>query len=63
METLYPHEEPLREWKMQAFIKGEQLTLEIVTIESWGGYASKLLEELAEVTRFLVRNPQAKLFA
>ncbi|KAI9155340.1 Nonribosomal peptide synthase [Paramyrothecium foliicola] len=61
-ETVYPHEEPLREWKMQAFISGDELTLELVTMESWGDYAKGLLEELAEVTRQLVREPQAKLF-
>jgi aryl carrier-like protein len=62
VETVYPHEEPLREWKMQAFISGNKLTLELVTMESWGEYAKGLLEELAEVTRLLVRDPHAKLF-
>ena len=62
METVYVHEEPLREWKIQAFVSGEQLTLEIVTVESWGEYAKGLLDDLADVMAFLVQDPQARLF-
>ncbi|KND92695.1 Nonribosomal peptide synthetase 4 [Tolypocladium ophioglossoides CBS 100239] len=62
METVYPHEEPLREWKIQAFIDGDRMTLEVVTVESWGEYARGLLDELADVASFLVREPQALLF-
>ncbi|KAF7550764.1 hypothetical protein G7046_g7920 [Stylonectria norvegica] len=62
METVYVHEEPLREWKIQAFVQGEKLTLEIVTVESWGEYAKGLLEDLADVMTFLVQDPQAMLF-
>lgn len=62
METVYPHEEPLREWKIQAFIDGDRMTLEVVTVESWGEYARGLLDELADVASFLVGQPQALLF-
>ncbi|KAM5348567.1 hypothetical protein ACJ41O_008391 [Fusarium nematophilum] len=62
METVYVHEEPLREWKIQAFPAGDELTLEIVTVQSWSGYAEELLEDLAGVMSFLVQDPQARLF-
>ncbi|PNY26426.1 Nonribosomal peptide synthetase [Tolypocladium capitatum] len=62
METVYPHEEPLREWKIQAFVDGDRMTLEVVTVESWGEYARGLLDELADVASFLVREPRAVLF-
>ncbi|TWU75632.1 nrps [Metarhizium rileyi] len=54
METLYPHEEPLREWKIQAFTHGDTMTLEIVTVDSWAEYAKELLMDLADVARFLI---------
>ncbi|KAM4065833.1 AMP-binding enzyme [Hirsutella rhossiliensis] len=53
-ETVYPHEEPLREWKIQAFIEGHDMTLEIITVESWGEYARGLLDDLVNVATFLV---------
>jgi len=62
METVYPHEEPLREWKIQAFIDGGSMTLEIVTVESWAEYARGLLDELADVAALLVGEPQGALF-
>ncbi|KAJ6440810.1 pyruvate dehydrogenase kinase [Purpureocillium lavendulum] len=62
METLYPHEEPLREWKIQAFIDGDAMTLEVVTVESWAGYARGLLDDVADVAALLVTEPQAVLF-
>ncbi|UNI16185.1 NRPS [Purpureocillium takamizusanense] len=64
METVYPHEEPLREWKIQAFIDpgGASMTLEIVTVESWAEYAAGLLDDLADVAAFLVAEPHAPLF-
>lgn len=45
-ETLYVYEEPLREWKIQAFVHegGNRMTLEIVTFKSLGGYAEAMLE-------------------
>lgn len=62
METVYPHEEPLREWKIQAFIDGDSMILEIVTVDSWAEYAKELLMDLADVARFLIREPRGKLF-
>ncbi|KAK5657192.1 hypothetical protein OQA88_3250 [Cercophora sp. LCS_1] len=53
-ETVYPYEEPLREWKCQAFHVGETLTLEIVTFESWKGVAGELLDEVCEALEELV---------
>lgn len=62
LETVYCHEEPLKEWKIQAFVRGDEMTLEIVTIDSWAEYATGLLDDLIEVTRHLVQNPRATLF-
>ncbi|OAA79903.1 AMP-dependent synthetase/ligase [Akanthomyces lecanii RCEF 1005] len=64
-ETLYLCEEPLREWKIQAFVHegGNRMKLEIVTFRSWGGYAEKLLEDLVDVMEGLVKRPAEKLFA
>lgn len=63
-ETLYVHEEPLREWKIQAFVHegGERVTLEIVTFASWGDYAKELLADLVGVMEELVQRPDEKLF-
>ncbi|KAJ6786902.1 hypothetical protein PWT90_00044 [Aphanocladium album] len=63
-ETLYVHEEPLREWKIQAFVHegGKRVTLEIVTFESWGEYAKDLLSDLVSVMEGLVQRPNEKLF-
>ncbi|KAL7954657.1 non-ribosomal peptide synthetase [Trichoderma compactum] len=64
LETVYPHEEPLREWKIQAFVhdNGNKLTLEIVTFESWGGFARGLLDDLVAAVASLLQNPHARLF-
>ncbi|KAL3418386.1 peptide synthetase [Phlyctema vagabunda] len=62
METVYPHLEPLREWKIQAFPKGDTLTLEIVTFESWQPEAEKLLASLGDIMRLLVESPHQKIF-
>ncbi|XWW93262.1 hypothetical protein V2A60_001194 [Cordyceps javanica] len=64
-ETLYVHEEPLREWKIQAFVHegGNKMTLEIVTFESWSGYAKELLGDLMSVMEGLVQRPAEYLFA
>ncbi|KAK3179720.1 NRPS [Lecanicillium sp. MT-2017a] len=63
-ETLYAHEEPLREWKVQAFVHdgGKRMTLEIVTLESWAGFAAELLDELVEATRVVVAEGEELLF-
>ncbi|KAH6604993.1 non-ribosomal peptide synthetase [Trichoderma cornu-damae] len=64
LETLYPHEEPLREWKIQAFVHdgSNKLTLEIVTFESWGEYARGLLDDLVTAVTTLLKDPHVKLF-
>ncbi|KAF2498220.1 peptide synthetase [Lophium mytilinum] len=61
METIYPHLEPLREWKIQAFPQGDTLTLEVVTFESWGEYAQGLLDELVEIMGMLVNSYDSKI--
>ncbi|KAF2874354.1 nonribosomal peptide synthetase 6 [Massariosphaeria phaeospora] len=47
-ETVYPHAEPLREWKFQAFVQegGKRLGVEIVTFEEWRGVAEEVVEEV-----------------
>ena len=62
LETVYPHFEPLKEWKMQAFVKGDQLTLEIVTYEDWIAVGRELLVELADIMDLLVNRPNETLF-
>ncbi|KAF2801822.1 peptide synthetase [Mytilinidion resinicola] len=61
METIYPHLEPLREWKIQAFPQGDSLTLEVVTFESWGEYARGLLDELVEIMGMFVNRYGSKI--
>ncbi|KAF2023951.1 nonribosomal peptide synthetase-like protein [Setomelanomma holmii] len=55
-ETLYPHAEPLREWKCQAFVKdgGRKLGIEIVTFEEWIGVAEDVLKEVGEALACLM---------
>ncbi|EOA91572.1 uncharacterized protein SETTUDRAFT_85461 [Exserohilum turcica Et28A] len=55
-ETLYPHGEPLREWKCQAFVKegGKKLGIEIVTFEEWIGVADEVLEEVGQALACLM---------
>jgi hypothetical protein len=60
-ETLYPYEEPLREWKIQAFHSGETLTLEVVTFESWREHAVKLLDDIVVSMEQLVQRPWEEL--
>lgn len=62
METVYPHPEPLREWKIQAFCKGESFTLEIVTYEDWKDLGTSILNELRECMEQLVNEPNSALF-
>jgi len=56
-ETLYPHAEPLREWKCQAFVKdgGKKLGIEIVTFQEWIGVAKEVLDEVGEALKMLMR--------
>jgi len=63
METYYAQAEPLREWKIQAFFKGDELTIEIVTVESWKEVAHELLGEIGEVLKELLYKPDQLLFA
>jgi amino acid adenylation domain-containing protein len=55
-QTLYPHAEPLREWKCQAFVKdgGKKLGIEIVTFEEWIGVAENVLKEVGEALVMLM---------
>ncbi|KAF6832121.1 peptide synthetase [Colletotrichum plurivorum] len=62
METIYPHQEPLREWKIQAFPQGDKLTIEIVTFESWAGHAKDLLDKIEKTFEVLMGDPGAPLF-
>ena len=62
METVYPHYEPLREWKIQAFVKGDSLTLEVVTFRDWIGVAKELLDDLEGIMRQLIERPGEVLF-
>ncbi|KAI6360453.1 hypothetical protein MCOR25_006738 [Pyricularia grisea] len=59
METIYPHQEPLREWKCQAFVAdgGRKLTMEIVTFEAWKEQAVEVLAEVAACVEELVGRP------
>jgi len=56
LETLYPHAEPLREWKCQAFVKegGKKLGIEIVTFEEWLPVAHEILKEVGEALNHLM---------
>lgn len=64
LETVYPHFEPLREWKVQAFVDAdkESLTLEIVTFRDWIGVAGELLDELEKIMGILVKRPNERIF-
>lgn len=64
-ETIYAYEEPLREWKIQAFYGEdngrERLTIEVVTFQSWKEEAGELLEKVCEGLRQLVERPEEEL--
>ncbi|KAH7366799.1 surfactin synthetase subunit 3 [Plectosphaerella cucumerina] len=62
METIYPHSEPLREWKIQAFPAGDTLTIEVVTFQSWEAEARALLDDIVDSMTLLVTQPGAILF-
>ncbi|KAI1442102.1 non-ribosomal peptide synthase [Annulohypoxylon stygium] len=62
LETVYPHYEPLREWKVQAFANGDSLMFEIVTFKDWIPVAEELLDELEEIMGLLVKRPNERLF-
>ncbi|ODH51880.1 hypothetical protein GX48_01889 [Paracoccidioides brasiliensis] len=62
MDTIYPHLEPLREWKIQAFPKGDSLGIEIVTFESWRAEANSILNELGDIISQLLTKRNSALF-
>ncbi|KAK6827553.1 AMP-binding enzyme [Apiospora arundinis] len=64
LETVYPHYEPLREWKIQAFVdqSKDELMFEIVTFKEWIPVAEELLDELEGIMEVLVRRPQECIF-
>ncbi|KAI5310119.1 Non-ribosomal peptide synthetase nps1, partial [Ascosphaera atra] len=62
METVYPHAEPLREWKIQAFPQGDKLTLEVVTFQSWLGPATNILKEMEKIMDAFMTRPEEPLF-
>ena len=55
-DTLYPHAEPLREWKCQAFVLegGKKLGVEIVTFEEWRAIGEEVLGEVGDVLEQLL---------
>jgi acyl carrier protein len=61
-ETLYPHGEPLREWKCQAFVKdgGKTLGIEIVTFEEWKGVAEEVVREVGDALGCLMGSKAAE---
>ncbi|KAJ5985289.1 hypothetical protein N7522_012485 [Penicillium canescens] len=61
MQTIYPHFEPLREIKVQAFPKGDTLCIEIVTVESWSDFAIALLDDVVDTLGQLVNHVHAKV--
>ncbi|KZM26039.1 Non-ribosomal peptide synthetase [Ascochyta rabiei] len=63
-ETLYPHAEPLREWKCQAFVKegGKKLGIEIVTFEEWIPVAHEVLKEVGQALEDLQQKASQPIF-
>ncbi|KAJ5301900.1 hypothetical protein N7508_006763 [Penicillium antarcticum] len=61
MQTIYPHFEPLREIKVQAFPKGDTLCIEIVTVESWSDFAVHLLDDVVDTVGQLVNQINEKV--
>lgn len=63
-ETLYPHAEPLREWKCQAFVKegGKKLGIEIVTFEEWIPVAHDVLKEVGQALEDLQMKADQPIF-
>ena len=60
METIYPHFEPLREWKIQAFHDGDSLRIEVVARESWKEFGASLLDDLCQIMLELVTKPDGQ---
>ncbi|CAG8362630.1 unnamed protein product [Penicillium salamii] len=61
MQTIYPHFEPLREIKVQAFPKGDTLCIEIVTVESWSEFANVILDEILQIVDQLVNQVDSQV--
>ncbi|KAJ8118438.1 hypothetical protein OPT61_g592 [Boeremia exigua] len=63
-ETVYPHAEPLREWKCQAFVKegGKKLGIEIVTFEEWIPVAHEVLKEVGQALEDLQKKAGEPVF-
>lgn len=61
VETYYPHLEPLREWKIQAFVGDDEMTLEVVTFEEWHTFGQELLEDFVTAFEQLIARPEEKL--
>ncbi|KAJ5436641.1 AMP-dependent synthetase/ligase [Penicillium cf. griseofulvum] len=61
MQTIYPHFEPLREIKVQAFPKGDTLCIEVVTVESWSDFAVSLLDEIVDTVEQLVNRVHSSI--
>lgn len=63
-ETVYPHAEPLREWKVQAFVleEGRKLGVEIVTFEDWRGVGEEVLREIGEALGVFCGGGDDKIF-
>jgi len=62
-ETIYPFEEPLREWKVQAFrdVEGNKMVLEVITFESWREEAEQVLSDVVRALEQLVQRPWEEL--
>ncbi|KAJ9656896.1 hypothetical protein H2198_004649 [Neophaeococcomyces mojaviensis] len=59
VDTYYPHLEPLREWKIQAFAGKDEMILEIVTFAAWRTFGEDLMKDLVKVFEQLVNAPEA----
>ncbi|KAL5372946.1 Non-ribosomal peptide synthetase [Paraphaeosphaeria sporulosa] len=63
-ETVYPHAEPLKEWKVQAFVLdgGKRLGIEIVTFEAWREVGEEVVGEIGKVLGCLVGDGAGRVF-
>ncbi|KAJ5827283.1 AMP-dependent synthetase/ligase [Penicillium robsamsonii] len=61
MQTIYPHFEPLREIKVQAFPKGDTLCIEVVTVQSWSAFAVSLLDEIVDTVEQLTNRVHSRI--
>ena len=61
IETIYPHLEPLKEWKVQAFAGEQDMVLEIVTFAEWTEFGQQLLDDLVVTFEQLMKNPEQRV--